>query len=390
MKKELRELLDFWEKEKGIDRSFLIESLEKGLAAVYRKKAGLPEGVSVRIDTETGDIRFYDEGGGEVSPPSFPWERIAAQTAKQVLIQKLREAEKNAIFEDFKKLEGEIISGRVERFEDGHIILACGRTEALLPQHHKLPSDRHLRPGDPLRVLLLEVRKPNRGLYQLIVSRVHANFVRKLLMNEIPELQEGLVEIKAIARFPGDLTKVAVASNNERIDPLGTCVGDKALRIKSISKDLGGERIEIIAWSEDPKQLVLNALSPARAGEVILNEDRREAIVLVGDDQLYLAIGKRGQNVRLASKLTNWNIRVYRYAEYAEAEKPATTLIAGMDSSTAEKLARLGFSSIRSLADATAEEIASVLSIDAEAAAALIQSARNHLKKAEGSPDATS
>lgn len=388
MKKELFELLDYWEREKGIERSFLIESLEKGLATVYRKKAGINGEISIKINPEDGSVRFYDEAGAEIEPPSFPWERIAAQTAKQVLIQRIREAEKNAIFDEFKKLEGEIISGRVERFEEGHVILSFGKTEGMLPQHHRLPGDR-LRVGDPVNVLLLEVRKPHRGAYQLIVSRVHVNFVKKLLMNEIPELNEGLIEIMAIARFPGDLTKIAVASHNEKIDALGTCLGDKALRVKNIQKDLGGERIEIIAWNPDEQTFIVNSLSPARAEEVMLDPERKEATVLVSDDQLYLAIGKRGQNVRLASKLTGWNIRVYRRAEYAEGQKPATVLIAGMDGETADKLAKLGFSSIRSLAEATVEEITTVLMIDGEQAAALIKSAQDHLRNTGGATDAS-
>ena len=382
MKKELIDLLDYWEKEKGIEKSFLLNSLEQGLVTVYRKKAGLPENIAVKIDPDTGDINFLNEDGEAVSPPTFPWKRIAAQTAKHVLIQKIREAEKNVVYQEFKKLEGEVISGRVERFENGHVVLSFGRTEGLLPQHHKIPSDR-FRVGDPVKVYLLEVRKPNRGNYQLITSRIHSYFIRELLLNEIPELKEGIIEIKAIARFPGDLTKVAVYSTNEKIDPVGTCIGDKALRIKNISKELAGEKVEIINWSENIVQFILNSLSPAKGEKVILKNDKKEAIVLVNDDQLYLAIGKKGQNVRLASKLTEWDIRVYRFSEYQEEEQPAISIIEGIDKPLGLKLAKFGYSSIKSLQEAKLKDLTKIPEIDKDKAKEICKNVKRHLKKAE-------
>ncbi len=382
MKKELLNLLEYWEKEKGIDRSFLLDSLERGLLTVYRKKAGLPENVYVRIDRDTGDIKFLDEAGTQLPCPSFPWERIAAQAAKQILIQKIREAEKNAIYQEFSRLQNEIISGRVERFEEGHVVLSFGRTEGLLPQHHRLSGD-HLRVGDNVKVFVLEVRKPNRGNYQVIVSRTHPDLVRRLLEAEVPELKDKLIEIKALVRFPGDLTKVAVYSHNEKIDPVGTCIGDKALRIKNISKELAGEKVEIIKWSIDPATFIKNSLSPAQAGKIILNEQAKEAVVLVDDNQLYLAIGKKGQNVRLASKLTGWNIRVLRFSEYESGEKPIYGVLEGVDENIARSLAELGYTTVRQLAEAHADSLTRIPGLSRDQAARLITSAIEHLQ-AEG------
>ncbi|HOK56244.1 MAG TPA: transcription termination factor NusA [bacterium] len=315
MRKEIISLLEYWEKERGIERNHLIESLEDGLLTVYRKKAQLPKHIKIKINPETGDIKFINENGEEVPPPSFPWERIAAQTARHVLIQKIKEAEKSTIYNEFKNLEGNIISGRVERFENDNVIVVTGKAEGVLPHHHKLPND-HFKLGDGIKCYLIEVRPPLKGNYQLIFSRTHPNFVKKLLENEIPEIKEGIVEIKAIARFPGDLTKVAVFSKNEKIDPVGTCIGDKASRIKNIVKELRGEKIELILWDEDIAKYIKNSLSPAKCNEVHIDEEKKEAVAIVDDDQLFLAIGKKGQNVRLASKLTGWNIKVFKVSEY--------------------------------------------------------------------------
>lgn len=378
-------LLDYWEQEKGVDRTFFLDSLEKALLTVYRKKVGLPEEVSIKIDPYTGEMKFVNEKGKEVAPPAFPWERIAAQAAKQILIQKIREAEKNAVYQEFTKHQDNVISGRVERFENSHIVVSFGKTEGLLPQHHRLPAD-HFRVGDTVLAYLLEVRKPNRGNYQLILSRTHPDFVRRLLVNEIPELKEGLIEIKALARFPGDLTKVAVSSTNEKIDPVGTCIGDKALRIKNITKELHGEKIEILRWEEDPGKFIVNSLGPARTEEVMLEAERKEAVVLVSDDQLYLAIGKRGQNVRLASKLTGWNIRVFRPSEYAGREKSALCIIEGIDEKLGKQLAELGYDSIKTLAQATVEDLMKIPGMDEEKAVQIVARAAGHLQENEAEP----
>ncbi len=383
MKKELVALLEYWEKNKGVSKEFLIASLEQGLSAVYRKKAMLQDNVEVKIDPETGDINFVDENGNHVPPPSFPWERIAAQTAKQILIQKIREAEKAAIYNEFKKLENTIVSGRVERFEAGNIVLAIGRAEALLPQKHLLPHDRfHI--GDAVKGLLLEVRRPNKGVYPIILSRTATDFVRRLLIDEIPEIRDGLVEIKAIARFPGDLTKVAVYSSNPRIDPVGTCIGDKAGRIKNVTRELGGEKIEIVRWDPDPEKFTASALSPAVCERIVFDRTKNEATVWVNREQLFVAIGKKGQNVRLACKLTGWNIIINR----SEGEGHATLLL-GITEEMAQKLSEAGYDTIKSVSEADVKKLSEKVNISEEEAKDLIETAQKHIQdsKTEKSVD---
>ncbi|MCM8814667.1 MAG: transcription termination factor NusA [Candidatus Omnitrophica bacterium] len=374
MKKDLMALLEYWEKNKGISKEFLISSLEQGLSTVYRKKAMLKDNIAVKIDPETGDINFVDENGNYVEPPSFPWERIAAQTAKQILIQKIREAEKTAIYSEFKKLENTVVSGRVERFENGNLVVSIGRVEALLPQKHMLARDRfHL--GDPIRALLLEVRKPNRGVYPIILSRTATDFVKMLLIDEIPEIRDGIVEIKAIARFPGDLTKVAVYCSNPKIDPVGTCIGDKATRIKNVTKELGGEKIEVVKWSPDPEKFTANALLPAICERVVYDPTKNEATVWVSKDQLFVAIGKKGQNVRLACKLTGWNIVVNR----SEGESPAT-LVLGISEEMAQKLSEAGYETIKDVSKAESKELSEKVNISEDEARELIESAIRHMQ----------
>lgn len=380
MKSDLLVLLEYWEKEKGIDRNFLLSALESGLLTVYRKKAHLDEGIRIKIDPDTGDIKFINEKGEVIPPPSFPWERIAAQTAKHVIIQRLREAEKSTIYNEFKQLEGTIIGGRVERFEDENIVVSLGKTEALLPHLHKLPNDR-FKVGSPINAYILEVRKPNKGIYQIILSRTHPDFVRRLLEKEVPEIADGTVKIKDIARFPGDLVKVAVFSDVPKIDPVGTCVGEKANRIKNIMKELNGEKVEIILWDKDISRYILNSLSPATGKKVIINEKKKEATVVVEDSQIFLAVGKKGQNVRLASKLTGWDIKVIRESEYTGMEKPAIAVIEGIEENIAKELAKYGYSSIKSLAEANIEELIRIPNIDRDMAEQLITKAKEYREK---------
>ncbi|MBN1445578.1 MAG: transcription termination factor NusA [Candidatus Omnitrophica bacterium] len=380
MNRELIVLLEYWEKEKGIEKSFLLNALESGLLTVYRKKAGLDENVNIKIDPETGDLKFLNAKGEEIPPPNFPWERIAAQTAKHVIMQRLREAEKSTVYNEFKKLEGSLISGRVERFEENNIVVSIGKTEGLLPHLHKLENER-FRTGNPIKAYIIEVRKPNRGMYQVILSRTHPNFVKELLENEIPEIKDGTIKIKSIARFPGDIVKAAVFSTDEKVDAVGTCVGEKARRIKNIMKELNGEKVEIILWDKDIGRYIMNSLSPASGKRVIVDDKKKEAVVIVDDGQLFLAIGKRGQNVRLASKLTGWNIRVLRESEYKSDEKPAVGIIDGIDEKTALELAKFGYSSIKSLAEADVDEIKKIPAIGDNLAREIVDRAKNYREK---------
>ena len=295
-------------------------------------------------------------------------------------MQRLREAEKSTVYNEFKKLEGSMVSGRVERFEENNIVISIGKTEGLLPHLHKLENE-HFRVGNPIKAYIIEVRKPNRGMYQVILSRTHPNFVKELLENEIPELKDGTIKIKSIARFPGDLVKVAVVSTDVKVDAVGTCVGEKARRIKNIMRELNGEKVEIVSWVEDISKYIMNSLSPAVGKKIILDEKKKEATVIVDDGQLFLAIGKRGQNVRLASKLTGWNIRVLRESEYKNPEKPAVSMIEGIDEKTALELGKFGYSSIKELAEANPEEIEKIPSIGNGLARDIIERAKDYRKK---------
>ena len=224
------------------------------------------------------------------------------------------------------------------------------------------------------------MRKPNKGFYQLIVSRTHPYFVEKLIELEVPEIRDGLVSIKERARFPGDLTKIAVVTNEKNIDPLGTCIGDKAIRIKNITKELNGEKIEIILWDENPEKYIANAMSPATCKKIILQEQKKIASVVVEDSQIFLALGKKGQNVRLASKLTGWDIRVFRESTFEAEKRPATMVIKGLDQQMADELAKYGFSSIKSLAEADIEQLKKISSIDEKTAYEIKQKAKQHME----------
>lgn len=376
MKKELLVLLDFWEKEKGVDRKFLISSLEKGLQTVYRKRANLQEDIEVKMDPETAEFYFIDEKGNKVTPPVFPWERLAAQSVKQILIQKIREAENEAIYHEFKDVENEMVSGRLEYFEKENAIISVGKAQAVLPKKHMLPND-HFHVGSPIRAYILEVRKPIHGSYPLVLSRTATGFLKKLLMDEIPEIKDGVVEIKAIARFPGDLSKIAVYSGNPNIDPVGTCIGAKANRIKNIIRELGGEKIEIIKWSDDPVSFTANALSPAKCEKIIFDEKKKEAACLVSKEQLYLAIGKKGQNVRLACKLTGWNIIINRMEE---AEKPAISAL-GLEKNVTDVLVKNGFDTIKSISEADIEDMVKVTGFSEDTAKEIIEKAKKQIEE---------
>ncbi|MCL5674482.1 MAG: transcription termination factor NusA [Candidatus Omnitrophica bacterium] len=373
MKKELLVLLDYWEKEKGVDRKFLISSLEKGLQTVYRKKAHLAPEVQVKIDPETAEFYFIDEKEEKVIPPSFPWERIAAQSVKQILIQKIREAENNAIYHEFKDLENEIVSGRIEFFENGNAIVSIGKAMGILPQKHMLSND-HFHVGSPVKVYIIEVKKPSHGSYPIVLSRVVGGFLKKMLMEEIPEIKDGTVEIKSLARFPGDLSKIAVYSQDPNIDSVGTCIGEKASRIKSIVRELGGEKIEVIKWYPDPVDFTASALAPAKCEKIVFDEKKNEASCWVSKKQIYLAIGKKGQNVRLACKLTGWNIIVNRMEE---PEKSAI-LNLGISDEVADILVKNGIETIKIISEADPENIKKLTGLSEEMVNELIEKARAH------------
>jgi len=342
--------------ERGISKEVILETIKDALAAAYKKDYGKKgQIIKADFDIKTGDISFSqikiavddsmllgeDEEGEEneekvrfnpehhimleeakkikkgVQPGEemiFPLEtkkdygRIASQTAKQVIIQRLREAEKQSALEEYKKREGELISGIVQRIEMGNVFIDLGRTTALLPREEQIRGESY-RVGERVKALLLAVEENSRGI-NILLSRSHPKLVTRLFEMEVPEISGGIVEIKGIAREPGSRTKIAVASNQEGIDPVGSCVGQKGIRVNTIISELGGEKIDIIEWSNQPYKFISNSLSPAKIIDVEVDEKQKSAEVMVDEDQLSLAIGRSGQNVRLAAKLTGWKLDI--------------------------------------------------------------------------------
>ena len=306
MNEELLSVLEHIEREKGIDKELLFKAIESALVSAARKIVGNKEAeVSVVVDRATGEIKIVS-GGKEIKSANFG--RIAAQTAKQVIIQKIREAERDIILEDYEKRVGSITSGSVHRFEKGDIILDLGKTEAILPRSQQCPRERY-KQGDRIRAYILEVTKTPHGP-QIILSRSDAAFVKKLFEIEVPEITEGIVEIKAIAREAGERTKIAVWSKDEKVDAVGACVGMRGSRVKDIVRELQGERVDIIRYSDDIKEYAKASLSPAEIKEVKADKTAKRIEMILPDDQLSIGIGKHGQNVRLASKLTGWEIDI--------------------------------------------------------------------------------
>jgi transcription termination/antitermination protein NusA len=316
---ELLSILDYIERERGIDKEVLFKSLESALVSAARKIVGKKtEDIVVSISRTNGEIKVKADGK-EVKSAEFG--RIAAQTAKQVIIQKLREAERDVIYEDFQAKVGNIVSGAVHRFERGDIVVDLGKTEAVLPKSQQCPNERY-RQGERIRAYILEVTKGQKGP-QIILSRANPGMIKKLFELEVPEISEGIVEVRAIAREPGERTKIAVYSKEEKIDSVGACVGVRGQRVKGIVNELHNERIDIIRYSDDIKEYVKTALSPAEVSSINVDREGHRLGVIVEDDQLSLAIGKHGQNVRLASKLVGWEIDVRSRSQIAEKKQEA-------------------------------------------------------------------
>lgn len=337
MNTEFLEALKELEKEKGISVDILLEAIEAALLSAYKRNFGSLQNARVHIDRETGDFKVYtqrtvslqvedprqeitlaeaqqinpnyDEGDiveTEVTPRNFG--RIAAQTAKQVVVQRIREAERNIIFEEFANREGDIVTGIVQRMEQKNVYIELGKTEAILAPSEQMPGEEYHH-GERLKTYIIEVRKTTKGP-QILVSRTHPGLLKRLFELEVPELHEGIVELKGIAREAGARSKIAVYSKDENIDPVGSCVGPKGMRVQNIVNELNGEKIDIIKWNPDPSKFVASSLSPAKVVAVEIWEEEKIARVIVPDYQLSLAIGKEGQNARLAAKLTGWKIDI--------------------------------------------------------------------------------
>ncbi len=377
MNGELITVLENIEREKGISRQVLIESIEAALISAAKKVLhDKDKEVEVKINLESGKIEIFSDGKQIVSNE---FGRIAAQTAKQVIFQKIREAERDVIFNEFHNKSSSIASGTVYRFEKGALLIDLGKTEGVLPKREMSPRDNY-RQGDSIRAYILEVNKTVKGP-QIILSRSHPSFVKCLFELEVPEVADGMVEIRAISREPGDRTKIAVWSKNEKVDCVGACVGIRGSRVKGVVQELQGEKIDIMRWSDNVEEFVKAALSPAEVASVkILSPEDKKVEVIVSDDQLSLAIGKNGQNVRLASKLTGWSIDIRSKKDIAkekleatmapEGESPAAPAAAGdlasvegIGPKTLEALAEAGYKTLEDLRQAGPAKIMEVKGI---------------------------
>ena len=315
---DLLVILEQLERDKGIKKEILVEAVEMAVESAAKKlwTVNKEEEVRVVLDLKTGQIKAYAQDE-EIRSSEFG--RIAAQTAKQVVIQRIREAEKDVIFKEYQIKIGEILSGNVYRFEKGNIIVDLGKTEAVIPRREQSKSE-EFRQGDRIRAYILDVKRENRGP-QVILSRSSNNFIRRLFELEVPEIYEGIVEIKAISRDVGKRTKIAVHSKDERIDSVGSCVGMRGSRVKNIVNELQGEKIDIIRYSDDIKEYIQAALSPAEISQIQLDYERKKVNIIVADDQLSLAIGRFGQNVRLASTLVGWQVDLYTFEQWEKLEE---------------------------------------------------------------------
>ncbi len=402
---DLKRVIEQVSREKGISREVLITTLKEAVDSAARKKLGARADIEVHYDEKTGEIevfqfkevvshvvdpdieltfeegRKYDQDcekgdslGLKIDTALFG--RIAAQSAKQVIIQKMKEAERNAVYENFIHKKGEIINGIVQRVDRGNIIVNLGQAEAVLSPREQIPRENYRR-GDRIRAYVLDVLEEARGA-QVILSRTHPEFLVKLFTTEVPEIAESIVTIQGAAREPGIRSKVAVSSNESDVDPVGACVGMKGNRVQNIVQELRGEKIDIIQWNPDVAKFVCNALAPAEILRVIIDEDNRSMQIIVPDEFLSIAIGKNGQNVRLACRLTGWHLDVMSEEEYShELKKGYESLmqIPLVNLDLAEVLYKNGFCSAKDIAVGDAESICSITSLDEENALLLIEQA---------------
>lgn len=404
MSVDLNAILGQIGRDKGIDKTLLIEAIESAMLSAARRHYGHNLNLEATFSEETGEVEVIqfktvvekvDDEGTQVSleeardaydPDAMVGDelgrkldttelgRIAAQTAKQVIIQKVRDAERGVIFEEYKDSKGEIINGIVQRYERGNLIINLGRTEAVLPKREQIARERY-RQGDRVRGMILDIDRSARGP-QIILTRSHPDFLRKLFSLEVPEIADGLIEIKAVAREPGDRAKIAVHSTDSSVDPVGACVGIKGSRVQAVVQELRGERIDIVTWTPDEPSFVARALAPAEVTRVVLDEYDHSMEVIVADDQLSLAIGRRGQNVKLASKLSGWRIDVRSISVAEEESKRARQsleAIAGIDFTEVEMLFQHGYRNPRQVAEASLEELLEIKGLSSEAASRVLK-----------------
>ncbi|MBV8060645.1 MAG: transcription termination/antitermination protein NusA [Alphaproteobacteria bacterium] len=406
---ELLHVADAVSREKGIERDEVLVAMEQAIQKAGRAKYGHENDIRAEIDRRTGEVRLKrylqvadpvenewtqitlkaarrsnpDIAVGEFIVDDLPpidLGRIAAQTAKQVIVQEVRRAERRHQFEEYKDRVGEIVSGVVKRVEYGNVTVDLGRAEAVLRRDETLPRE-HFKNNDRVRAYIYDVREEQRGP-QIFLSRTHPLFMAKLFTQEVPEIYDGVIEIKSVARDPGSRAKIAVVSNDGSIDPVGACVGMRGSRVQAVVGELQGEKIDIIPWSMDPATFVVNALAPAEVAKVVLDEDNGRMDVVVPDEQLSLAIGRRGQNVRLASMLTGWDIDILTEKEESERrqgelqQRTALFIEAlAVDDVIAHLLVSEGFTKVEQIADTAIDELAEIEGFDAEVASELQQRA---------------
>lgn len=386
---DLNSILSQIGRDKGIDKTILIEAVESAMLSAAKRHYGHNLNLETKFNEDSGEIEILQfkvvvdvvtDPGTQISleeakqvygPDSIVGDefgiklpagelgRIPAQTAKQVIVQKVRDAERSVIFDEYKNSKGQLVNGIVQRYDKGNLIVNLGRTEAVLPKREQIIKERY-RQGDRIRCMILDIDPTTRGP-QIILTRSHPDFLRRLFENEVPEINEGVIEIKGVAREPGERAKIAVYSTDSSLDPVGACVGIKGSRVQAVVQELRGERIDIIPWTMDEPSFVARTLSPAEVVRVILDEDQHTIEVIVNDDQLSLAIGRRGQNVKLACKLTGWRIDVRSVSvaeESAKRARKSLEAIPGFDFTVAERLYQAGYRSAREVANAQADELA--------------------------------
>ncbi len=419
---ELLQIADATAREKSIPREVVLAAIEESLQKAARSRYGQETEVRAEINPKTGEIRFsrllqvvdlvendstqinladahkknpaaqVGDWIAETLPP-FDFGRIPAQSAKQVIVQKVRDAERDRQYQEFKDRIGEIVNGVVKRAEYGNVIIDLGRGEAIVRRDELIPRET-FRPGDRIRAYVYDVRREARGP-QIFMSRTHPQFMAKLFAQEVPEIYDGIIEVKSVARDPGSRAKIAVISRDSSIDPVGACVGMRGSRVQAVVNELQGEKIDIIPWSADAATFIVNALQPAEVVKVVLDEDSSRIEVVVPDDQLSLAIGRRGQNVRLASQLTGWDIDILTEAEESERRQKEFALrtkefmeALDVDEVVGQLLAAEGFRSVEELAFVELDELATIEGFDQDTADEIQNRAREHLARIESELDA--
>ena len=417
---DLDRIIEEVRKDKDIDKQILIQTLEAALLKAAKNRYGHNSEIEAHFNPELGEVELFqfrivvkevknpkneisleesknldpeaqvgDSLGVKLNTADFG--RIAAQTAKQVIIQNIREAERENTYQNYKDRKGELVNGIIQRFDRGDIIINMGKAEAILPTKEQVPRE-HYRLRDRIKAYILDIKKTTKDP-QIILSRTHTAFITELFKMEVPEINEGIVTITSVSREPGIRTKIAVASSNSDVDPVGACVGSKGSRVQNIVQELRGEKIDIIPWSDDPAKFVCNALAPAAISEVIIYKDLKSMEVIVPDDQTSLAIGKRGQNVRLAVKLTGWKIDIKSKSEAeGAAEKAAQQLtqIAGIGDTTAKMLHNEGYLNSTDIAKAKIEELIKLPGLGKKKAQMIKQAAGDFIKQQTSLKDDTS